>query len=211
MHPHFFWLRTLFQVICQPVKKIALGKGVSKKMVKGCFNTPLGHTPKRLLTGYNGIPFIVGQGDCLGCALRVCCNFLGINLFFVAMAWWTAQSLNLSRRKRWKLYNGNCASRRSCCFVQWQTRWWFQIFFIVTPTWGRFPFWLICYYVSNGLKPRNSKNLARWFSDSFLMFTPICEGNDPIWRSHMFNRVVQLPTRDGNPTTRMQLCQIPRA
>ena len=23
------------------------------------------------------------------------------------------------------------------------TRWWFQIFFIFTPTWGRFPFWLI--------------------------------------------------------------------
>ena len=22
-------------------------------------------------------------------------------------------------------------------------RWWFQIFFIFTPTWGRFPFWLI--------------------------------------------------------------------
>ncbi len=24
-----------------------------------------------------------------------------------------------------------------------KTRWWFQIFFIFTPTWGRFPFWLI--------------------------------------------------------------------
>ena len=23
------------------------------------------------------------------------------------------------------------------------SRWWFQIFFIFTPTWGRFPFWLI--------------------------------------------------------------------
>ena len=28
-------------------------------------------------TGYNGIPFIVGQGDWLWCALGVCCNFLG--------------------------------------------------------------------------------------------------------------------------------------
>ena len=26
---------------------------------------------------------------------------------------------------------------------QWFTGWWFQIFFIFTPTWGRFPFWLI--------------------------------------------------------------------
>jgi len=31
---------------------------------------------------------------------------------------------------------------------QW-TRWWFQIFFMFTPIWGRFPFWLI---LSNGLK-----------------------------------------------------------
>ena len=36
------------------------------------------------------------------------------------------------------------------CFFQmdWNsptsgTRWWFQIFFIFTPIWGRFPFWLI--------------------------------------------------------------------
>ena len=29
-------------------------------------------------TGYNGIPFIVGQGDCLGCTLRVCCKFLDL-------------------------------------------------------------------------------------------------------------------------------------
>ncbi len=25
----------------------------------------------------------------------------------------------------------------------WFTGWWFQIFFIFTPIWGRFPFWLI--------------------------------------------------------------------
>ena len=29
------------------------------------------------------------------------------------------------------------------------TRWWFQIFFIFSPTWGRFPFWRA--YFSNGL------------------------------------------------------------
>ena len=49
--------------------------------VQGCFNTPLEHTPKPLATSYNGIPFIVGQGDCLGCALGVCCNFLGLCCF----------------------------------------------------------------------------------------------------------------------------------
>ena len=42
----------------------------------GCFTTPLEHTPKPLPTSYKGIPFIVGQGDCLGCVLGVCCNFL---------------------------------------------------------------------------------------------------------------------------------------
>ena len=35
------------------------------------------HPEQPLPRGYSGIPFIVGQGDCLGCALGVCCNFLG--------------------------------------------------------------------------------------------------------------------------------------
>ena len=35
------------------------------------------HTPKPFPTGCKGIPFIAGWGDCLGCALGVCCNFLG--------------------------------------------------------------------------------------------------------------------------------------
>ena len=37
------------------------------------------HAQNLLPTGYEGIPFIVGLGDCLRCALRVCCNFLGHN------------------------------------------------------------------------------------------------------------------------------------
>ena len=35
------------------------------------------HPKQPLPTGYKGIPFIIGYGDCLGCALGVCCNFLG--------------------------------------------------------------------------------------------------------------------------------------
>ena len=27
--------------------------------------------------------------------------------------------------------------------LKWKTRWWFPIYFIFSPTWGRFPFWLI--------------------------------------------------------------------
>ena len=52
-----------------------------KGTVYGCFTTPLEHTPKPLPTGYKGIPFIVGQGDFLGCALGVCCNFRGYAIF----------------------------------------------------------------------------------------------------------------------------------
>ena len=36
------------------------------------------HPEQPLPTGYKGIPFIIGYGDCLGCALGVCCNFLGL-------------------------------------------------------------------------------------------------------------------------------------
>ena len=36
-------------------------------------------------------------------------------------------------------------------------RWWFQIFVIFTPTWGRFPIWRA--YFSNGLKPPTSRVL----------------------------------------------------
>ena len=42
----------------------------------------------------------------------------------------------------------------------WLTRWWFQIFFIFTPLWGRFPFWLI---FSRGLKPPTSWGLVDEF------------------------------------------------
>ena len=28
-------------------------------------------------------------------------------------------------------------------YTYWDTRWWFHFFSIFTPTWGRFPFWLI--------------------------------------------------------------------
>ena len=36
------------------------------------------------------------------------------------------------------------------------TGWWFQIFFIFTPIWGRFPFWRA--YFSAGLKPPTSSS-----------------------------------------------------
>ena len=33
--------------------------------------------------------------------------------------------------------------KKKCWRVKWITRLWFQIFFIFTPNWGRFPLWLI--------------------------------------------------------------------
>ena len=30
-----------------------------------------------------------------------------------------------------------------CCRMWYRSRWWFQIFFMFTPIWRRFPFWLI--------------------------------------------------------------------
>ena len=40
------------------------------------------HPEQPLPRGYEGIPFIVGvSGDCLGCALGLCCSFLGDGLF----------------------------------------------------------------------------------------------------------------------------------
>ena len=35
------------------------------------------HPEQPVPTGCKGNPFIVGYGDCLGCAPGVCCNFLG--------------------------------------------------------------------------------------------------------------------------------------
>ena len=43
------------------------------------------HPEQPLPTGYKGIPFIVGQGDFLGCALGVCCNFRGLLLLLLLL------------------------------------------------------------------------------------------------------------------------------
>ena len=41
--------------------------------------------------------------------------------------------------KRWRSYAGKIQNHHKNIW----TRWWFQLFFIFTPIWGRFPFWLI--------------------------------------------------------------------
>ena len=44
------------------------------------------HPEQPLPTGYT----IVGQGDCLGCALGVCCNYLGISILQEFISYFTS-------------------------------------------------------------------------------------------------------------------------
>ncbi len=54
--------------------RISYLKGVTEgfKILRLFQHTFETHPEQPLPTGYKGIPFIVGQGDCLGCALGVC-------------------------------------------------------------------------------------------------------------------------------------------
>ena len=65
--------------------------------------------------------------------------------------WWITSSETVGGKyPRWFTWFENHSNRF--------TRWWFQIFFIFTPIWGRFPIW----YFSKGLKPPTS--LSCWIS-----------------------------------------------
>ena len=68
---------------CQWVSWGKFGGNVFQKLISKVVSTHLWNTPLNLYQqAINGIPFIVGQGDCPGCALGVCCNFLG---------WWETE------------------------------------------------------------------------------------------------------------------------
>ena len=56
--------------------------------------------------------------------------------------------------------------QKSCHELTSSSRWWFQIFFMFTPIWGRFPIWL---YFSDGLKPPTS-HVQRIHSSSGPLF-----------------------------------------
>jgi len=54
------------------------------------------------------------------------------------------------------------------------TRWWFHTFFIFTPTWGRFPFWLFFRWVETtdqGIWHKMYRMARLWFQ-RFCIFTP---------------------------------------
>ena len=64
------------------------------------------------------------------------------------------------------------------------TRWWFQIFFIFIPTWGRFPFWRA--YFSHGLGWFNHQlaNIPWAFQEVLQLRTDLpldCKGETGPW------------------------------
>ena len=52
----------------------------------------------------------------------------------------------------------------------WLLWWWFPIFFMFTPSWGRFPFWQS--YLSNGLV--RSPTRYRWLYQAMFYITTLC-------------------------------------
>ena len=79
------------------------------------------------------------------------------------------------------------------------TGWWFQIFFIFTPTWGRFPIWLVffrCVETTNQISsPKGTLITGRWFQ-IFFIFTPTW-GRFPIWL--VFFRCVETTNQISSP------------
>ena len=98
--------------------------------------------------------------------------------FFLDTKWWAFISFDLGsgwmelltklRRDIARHWFRSTGSKRS------KTSWWFQILFIFTPIWGRFPFWLIFF---------------RWVET-----TNQKRGDAPIWLAHFFLAFVAQPT-----------------
>ena len=66
-----------------------------------------------------------------------------------------------------------------CLLVKHFSGWWFQIFFIFTPIWGRFPFWLIFFKGVETTKQFCLKKKVRWDG-----WKPMCwEVQRNIWKS----------------------------
>ena len=63
----------------------------------------------------------------------------GCGLRYVAGYWMTRGTFTTFMKK---VFKGTMFSYL-CFFTPSKSRWWFQIFFIFNPTWGRFPIWLV--------------------------------------------------------------------
>ena len=81
-------------------------------------------------------------------------------------------------------------------FCWWFSRWWFQTFFIFTPIWVRFPFWLIFF---------------RWVetTNQFLFALKMNTPQPCHWPTNVFkNKTCDLRTQrlEANSMTRISMC-----
>ena len=75
------------------------------------------------------------------------------------------------------------------------TRWWFQIFFIFTPSWGRFPIWLIFFrWVETPNQKRFEALFFKDFSGTFSLLHRLVEGKG---ENRWLNLVVGPPKTFG--------------
>ena len=82
-----------------------------------------------------------------------------------------------------------------------KTSWWFQIFFIFTPTWGWFPIWLIFFKL---VETTNLKNSTCFKSDNSIHFEKNTSANfysnqrfPPAWCLGKIHRSWGLPKTSG--------------
>ena len=75
--------------------------------------------------------------------------------------WWSFHACKHTRSDQQPIIIRMCATTRPrpVTRVALFSRWWFQICFIFTPIWGRFPFWLICF---KGVETTNQFWLNIW-------------------------------------------------
>ena len=81
-----------------------------------------------------------------------------------------------SWRFTWK-FSRHCLQERIPKLGQNSSGWWFQIFFIFTPIWGRFPFWLIFFkWVGS------TTNQSCYFFPSFTLISASAGQKQHQWR-----------------------------
>ena len=96
---------------------------------------------------------------------------------------WSGWSLNMTHGFNDLFNNPVVDFSYSFGIIKWPkyiTRWWFQIFFIFIPTWGRFPFWL---FFSNGLKPTTRSDWWNTVACGYIVHPNKVSFRQNPWRS----------------------------
>ena len=116
------------------------GKGDNFLRVKK--KTPLGFFPLVLVACCSFLPFVSKPPR----SPREPRGSRGKKSLKVQLRWAFHRSLSLPEAVSWTFVNVDSSQMMGAFFEPiWKpkSRWWFQRFFIFTPIWGRFPFWLI--------------------------------------------------------------------